>query len=123
MTEAEVTTTLIAMGDLLATYLGLWVTATFAYLTVAYFVGGKLTRFQNVAISGLYVAAASSFAFAALGHTDAFLQLYGREYSVYREIFNAASLRLYLPGFAIIFGGGTLISLYFMFNVRREQKH
>ncbi len=123
MTEAEATTTLIAMGDLLATYLGLWVTATFAYLTVAYFVGENLSRFQNVAISGLYVAAAASFAFAALGHTDAFLQLYEREYSVYREVFNAPVLPLYLPIFGIIFVCGTLISLYFMLNVRRNQKH
>ena len=120
MSEAEATEMLIAMGDVLATYLGLWVTSTFAYLTVAYFVGPKLSRFQNYAVSGLYVVAASSFALAALGHTDGFLELYQREVTVYRNIFFADLLPYYLPGFATIFVVGMFVSLYFMYNVRKE---
>ena len=120
MTEVEATSTLVSIADLLATYLGLWVTSTFAYLTAAYFLGEKLTRFQSVVISGLYIAASLSFALAALGHTEAFILLEERELTVYRDVRTAKILDLYYPGFAFLFSSGTLISLYFMWDLRRR---
>lgn len=120
MSEAEVTELLVAIGDLLATYLGLWVTSTFAYLTVAYFTGAKLSLSQNIVVSILYFVASSSFALAAVGHTEAFIELYQREYSIYREISFSNWLHYYVPGFAMIFSFGTLMSLGFMYNIRRH---
>ena len=120
MTEVEATSTLVSIADLLATYLGLWVTTTFAYLTAAYFLGEKLTRFQSIAISGLYLTASLSFALAALGHTEAFILLEARELTVYRDIGTVKILPLYYPGFALLFGCGTFISLYFMWDLRRK---
>ena len=114
MTEVEATSMLVSIADLLATYLGLWVTSTFAYLTASYFLGAKLTRFQAIAVSGLYVAASLSFAFAALGHTEAFIMLEAQELTVYRDVSTSTILPLYYPGFALLFTCGTFISLYFM---------
>jgi len=59
MTEAEAIETLSILGANGATYFTLFTTFTFAYLTVAYFVGASLTRFQCIAVSAIYFFTAS----------------------------------------------------------------
>ena len=44
----------------------IYISFTFAYLTVAYFVGSQLTRFQVIAASGLYMISATSAALGAI---------------------------------------------------------
>ena len=53
------------IADVAATYGSLWISITFAYLTAAYFVGAKMTRFQCLTMSGLYLVTAVLFGSAS----------------------------------------------------------
>jgi hypothetical protein len=122
MTEVEATATLVAMGDTHATYISMWVTATFAYLTVAYLVGRDLSGFQSVAVSGLYIASASLFAIAAVGHAEAWVSLAGRVQTTYDTITASQIFPIWTLILSLFFLAGTLVSLYFMYNVRHTEK-
>ena len=67
MTEADAIGALTNIGEVAATYTGMWLSVTFGYLTVAYFLGKSLSRFQCLAISTLYVVFAIIFAAVAVG--------------------------------------------------------
>lgn len=72
MGNPEVVAALTDMADVAATYAGLWVSVSFAYLTVAYLVGRRMTRFQCGLISALYLVTATMFAAASMAHSHAF---------------------------------------------------
>ena len=95
----------------------IYISFTFAYLTIAYFVGSALTRFQVIAASGLYLISAMS---AALGTVMPVLAwgelLASRETTLAKfDLWNAD---IWIPYMGIILAGGILVSLYFMFDVR-----
>lgn len=118
MTEPEV----IEMVNLYASNsmgsFSLWVSFTFAYLTVAYLIGGKLSSIQLYIISALYVLAGGAFAFAAVTYTESFSALN----SSYPE-FSPTGLWLFPWTLAssLILIGGMLGSLYFMWDVRHPK--
>jgi hypothetical protein len=116
MTEPEV----IEMVNLYASNsmgcFSLWVSFTFAYLTVAYLVGSKLSKTQLYIISTLYVLAGGAFAFAAVTYTESFSTLN----SVYPEFSPTDLWRFpWTLASSLILTGGMLSSLYFMWDVRR----
>lgn len=60
MTESEAMEVVAIYTDVAITCFSIYLTLTFAYLTVAYIAGIKLTAFQSRAISGLYVFGSGS---------------------------------------------------------------
>jgi len=121
MTEGEAIGALTDIADTAATYVGIWITLTFAYLTVSYFVGKSLSRFQCMTVSGLYLLSGAMFAVTTLVHTRAWLLLRERQNSVYDDV-AAATLPGWMEIATLFFILGMIISLYFMYNVRRTNK-
>ena len=119
MSEVEATAMLAAIGDTVCSFTALWVSVTFAYLSVAYFVGGNLSRFQNLAVSGLYLASALLFGIGALAHTQSWCELEAKYSTSYRRFFLADVVPFYTPSMAVFFVVGLCVSFYFMYNVRR----
>jgi hypothetical protein len=96
----------------------LWVSFTFAYLTVAYLVGAKLSNVQLYIVSAMYCITAGVFALAAVTYALSFTALT----STYRE-FNPTDFWLipWTSFSSVILIGGTLASLYFMWDVRHPK--
>ena len=124
MTEAEVL-------ELIAIYIGnamtafsIFVSVTFAYMTVAYIAGSKMSIFQVWAASGLYLFAAASAMLCA------YLQIH--TWSTLRSEFPGGisamdSSALYNGSFWEIFLTttqllGIAVSLCFMYNVRHASE-
>ena len=120
MTEVEATTALASVGDTMCSFTGLWVSVTFAYLTVAYFVGRDLSRFQNMAVSGLYGVSALLFSLGALVHAEAWLEIAVNSQTVYKTISTSPLYSFVMPTFVLILGVGISVSFYFMYNVRHS---
>ena len=122
MTEAAASAVLVDLGEAAATCVSLWASFTFAYITVAYFVGKSLSRFQCVAISVLYSATALFFANAAVVYVYAWHLFKARERTVFDEVWLVDSPTGWVGGAAFFLLAGTLVSLYFMYNVRQSHK-
>ncbi len=120
MTEVEAfELALMAKANAVQTFT-VYITFTFAYLAAAYFVGKKLTRFQSLAASGLYMFAAMSavinhqsdveFLGIALDHTGSLQP---------RELFSSSEFwSVYIGILSVI---GIIIGLYFMWSVRHPK--
>lgn len=123
MDETEVIATLNDIADVIATYVGMWLSFTFAYLTVAYFVGKALSRFQCLTISLLYAIASAWFCAAGVAYTQAWQSLRAREESLYDTISLMTAKEGWEWGISIFLIGGTLVSLYFMYDIRKRVKN
>ena len=123
MTEADTIAALTNIGEVAATYTGMWLSVTFGYLTVAYFLGKSLSRFQCLAISAIYAVFAVIFAAVTIGFVDSFWLLRAREKTIIDEAWIFSSLPGYLEGTAFVLLAATLVSLYFMYNVRQREKN
>jgi len=97
----------------------IYISFTFAYLTVAYFVGPALTRFQVFAASGLYLVAALSAAVGSILPMLAWGELLtSRETTLGKfEIWNGDFWVIYM---GTLYAAGILVSLYFMFDIRKR---
>ena len=122
MTEAEAIEALTGITENCATYGALWLSATFAYLTAAHFLGAALSRFQCAVVSSLYAIYALQSGAVSVGQIDAFFKLRDRTPSVYDEIWIYNNILAYVPGAVIFYVGGVILSLYFMYNVRSKAK-
>ena len=123
MTEADAIAALTNIGEVAATYTGMWLSVTFGYLTVAYFLGKSLSRFQCLAISAIYAVFAVIFAAVTIGFVDSFWLLRAREKTIIDEAWIFSSVPGYLEGTAFVLLAATLVSLYFMYNVRQAEKN
>jgi hypothetical protein len=122
MTESEAITALTDLAELITSCMGVWISVTFGYLTVVYFLGAALTRLQCIAISVLYVTLATLFATPAIGYTDGWLRLYEREMTVLDHVWVFSHMQRFVKGLAFVFISATLISLYFMYDVRKRNR-
>ena len=96
----------------------LWVSFTFAYLTVAYLVGNKLSKTQLYIISTLYVISGGAFAIAAVTYTESFSALN----AVYPEFVPTDLWRFpWTLASSLMLAGGMLASLFFMWDVRHPK--
>ena len=120
MTEEGAIAALTDIGETFSTFTGLWVSVTFAYLSVAYLVGKSLTRFQCAAISILYILSSITFGFSAQAYADSWVKLHQRVTSVFDDVF-AANFPYYGEAAAAFFVAGTVLSLYFMYDIRRSR--
>jgi len=120
MTEAEIINSMTEYFGLNAEMLSIYLTVTSGYLIVSYLVGNKLTRFQLVIISGLYVIFAGATTYLAVG--------YGMRGIHYAELLRnlSPSTPLYstdaIPGaIAFVLLGGIVASLTFMWQSRHPK--
>jgi len=118
MTEPEVMEMVNLYASNALNCYSLWVSFTFAYLTVAYLVGAKLTNIQLFIASSLYVITGIAFTLAAVTYTESFQELIS-SYPDFRPT------ELWLAPWtlftSIILGGGMLASLYFMWDIRHPK--
>ena len=121
MTESEAIEALTNIGEIAATYGGLWLSTTFAFLTVCYLVGKALTTFECLLISALYGTSAFIFAGATIGYINSWFLLKARESTILDEILLFGGMERYIGGASVMLFGGTLVSLYFMYNIRHRR--
>ena len=102
------------------TAFSIYLTVTFAYLAVSYLTGKDLSRFQVVCISTLYVAGAVMSLASCITH----LAHFGSVVRQYEELASVGPLQ---PEFwtyyvAPLLAIGIVVSLYFMWDVRRPKE-
>ena len=121
MTEYEAIEALSSVAANTATYFTVFFSLTFGYLTVAYFVGVDLTRFQCLAISATYLLSASIFGASAITWTNTWVALKTEESSAMDNVRIANALSSFGDEWnMVIVISVVLISLYFMYDVRRK---
>jgi hypothetical protein len=116
MNEADAIGALSDMPENTATYVAVWISLTFAYLTAAYITGHAMSRFQCWVVTVLYFVTAFFVGSAALVHTQAWVRFNESQSTVYSELWTPP----FAEGVAIFLAAGTLISLCFMYNVRHS---
>jgi len=119
MNEGDAIQAAIATAGVVFGCFTIYVSFTFAYLVTAYFVGIKLTRFQAIAASGLYVVAAGFMALVMIAWTEALFAITDRT-STALDAVGLIQRGYWIETFSILLGAGLLISLYFMWDVRRQ---
>ena len=117
MTETDAIVALAELGSTGGTYIAMHYSFTFAYLTVAYLIGAKLSTFQCIAISGLYSVTAFFSGATGVGYAQAWLNLHNRESTILHTVWIFDNL-LWTEGLVFVMAGGVILSLYFMYNVR-----
>ena len=117
MNEAEAIGALSDIAENGATYTGLWLSVTFANMTAGYIVGKAMSRFQYWAVTSLYFLTAFFTGSASLAHVQAWVRFNNSQATVYRDLW----LPPYDVGVGAFLAGGTLIALYFMYNVRNSE--
>ena len=121
MNEAESIAALTNIGEAFSAFTGLWVSVTFAYLTVSYLVGKALSRFQTIAISTIYFVSALVFGASAHGYGHSWVLLNEREQTILKEAYVFADAGFFTSSIAVFLLGGTALSLYFMYDIRKRR--
>ena len=121
MTEAEILELVVMYTEGAMTSYSIYLTITFAYMTVAYFVGDKLSHFQVVAASGLYLVGSLTGLLSAYVHVHTWSTLKsefpGGVSALDSSLWWNGELWKVLITTSLVIG--ILVSLYFMYNVRR----
>ena len=120
MTETEALELFAVYGSNAMTAFTVFISFTFGFLATAYFVGSQLTPLQALVASGLYAISAGS---ATLTHV-VYIHIM---FTILKNTPNIAQDYWLLNGafwwwaMAFIQGGGILVSLYFMWSIRRPK--
>ena len=121
MSEAEIL-------ELVSLYYGnaidaftIFISFTFAYLTVAYFIGPALTKFQAGAATGLYILSSASAAVGSILPMLAWSELLGSKETTLGQ-FQIWDGVFWISYMGLIHAVAIFVSLYFMFDVRRRAK-
>ena len=121
MTEPELVESLTAYHNLLFNVLAIYLTVTSGYLAVAYIVGAKLTSFQVLVISVLFVFFAAISTWGAFGYA-----MRGIDYVEPLRVLNPDRIYYGHPAaatlIALILTGGIFASLSFMWSIRHPRK-
>jgi hypothetical protein len=118
MREAEAIASLVDIAEIASNFDNLWLSVTFAFLTVSYFLGKALSRFQAMVLSLLYLFSSLQYAGGAVSYTKAWELLQTRESTIIDEVWGSS-----LPWAGTVtayYIAGTLISLYFMYSIRNR---
>ena len=121
MSEAETIEALSNITASATSFFSIFISITFAYLTVAYLVGAKLSRFQLTMINMLYALCAAIAGGSTLIWWDAWVKLHSRTTSVLNEVWLAGNVGW--TGAAYVMLSLIIIaSIYFMHDVRKTSK-
>lgn len=120
MNEGEAIEAAIAAAAVVFSCFAIFISFTFGYLVTAYFVGYKLTRFQVVTATGLYVVAAGFMIFVMVAWTQSLFAITDATATALN------SVRLLNRGYWVetlffLCSTGVLMSLYFMWDLRRPE--
>jgi hypothetical protein len=120
MSEAEIWELILLSQANAATYIAMLLTLISGYLVIAYLVGAKLSVQQILIVNGLFLLAAFWIAFPAFAAYEraSFLLLLTSE--AYRSP-RSAGIHLAPVASVVIFSGGILASLKFMWDVRHPK--
>ena len=119
MSVVETIATLNHISEVSGMFMGMWVSFTFGYLTVAYFLDTVLTRFQCLCTSVLYAVTASYAATAVIARVQAWHEVRTRSENLYNNQLMTSEAG-WEWGFIFFLPLGTITSLYFMYDVRRR---
>jgi hypothetical protein len=119
MSEAEALEVLSDFASNTATYFTMFISFTFAYLTVAYFIGQALSKFQCLAISGLYIISAAVSGITTVGWSQAWLVLRAREETMLNEVWLFNDIG-WIGTVTFLFVTISVVSLYFMYDIRKK---
>ena len=122
MNKSDTISTLIEIGPMAATWASLWVSLTFEFLTVSYFIGAALSRFQCLAISILYATSTILFGVGAVAYSHGWILLHSREATIFDDVWLMNNIDGWIGVMSFWIAAGTLTSLYFMYNVRNTQE-
>jgi len=119
MSEAETIELVALLGDNAVSNFAVYISITFAYLTVAYFVGAALSSFQMKAVSGLYLASSGICAISSVATVQAWVLIVSVEPTVLNTLplYTAGIWHIYM---AVLLTAGMVVSLYFMYDIRRR---
>ena len=121
MTEAESLELVATFYANSSTNFTIFISFTFAFLVTAYFVGKNLSRFQFFAASVMYAVSAGSAAISCVGWLRASEAIMDTS----PTLLNALPIftgKGWVWGMSILFVAGLLVSLYFMWDVRRMKR-
>lgn len=123
MEEAEVFELVFIAGSTAMTAFTFVVTFTFAYLTVAYFVGPKLSRLEVGVVTGGYLIA-SFLTFSVVMANVSAMRVFQEELAqsrVYQKIAFWMDARIYEAGMPVIYLLSVATCIFFMRTVRRPK--
>ena len=120
MSEAEAIEALSDMAINVSTFFSIFVSLTFAYLTVAYLVGKELSRFQLVIINYLYILCTVLMGASMAIWNEAWLKLHHRETTVFSGSWLLDAIN-WKVGAYVMLASILVASLYFMHDIRKER--
>jgi hypothetical protein len=118
MTEAEVIELSIGMGANAISSFTLFISITFAYLTLCHFLGAKLTKFQAATVSFVYLVGAGSPAVSTYGYLLAQQKLQSKYPSLMDSVL-AINIDIWLIWLPVMTLCILAMSLYFMIQTRK----
>jgi len=124
MAESELFELVFIAGTTAMTAFTFVVTFTFAYLTVAYFLGAKLSRIEVAVVTGGYLIA-SFLSFAVVMANVSAMRVFQEELAesrVYRKIALWMDARIYEAGMPAIYALSVATCLFFIWAVRRKAR-
>ena len=123
MEEAELFELVFIAGTTALTAFNFVVTFTFAYLTVAYFLGSRLSRLETGVVTGVYLIASFLSFSVVMANVSAMraLQEELAESRVYKKIVFFMDARIYEAGMPVIYLLSVVTCLFFMWNIRRPR--
>jgi hypothetical protein len=121
MSEAELTEIVADLTANSITVFTLFYSLTFAYVTAAFLAGARLSRFQAVAVSLLYLMPASSTTLTLIGSQqtiEALLTAHPDLTIGGLAFYDAAKWQIFT---LVLFGATIALSIYFMYDCRRNE--
>ena len=119
MSESEAIEALSDISANCATYFSVYISLTFAYLTVAYLVGSALSRFQLTLITAIYLLSSTLMGATTIIWVDAWLKINQREQTIFSDHAMVTALP-WIPGLVILLMSVVIASVYFMYDIRRK---
>ena len=92
LSDAQALESLTYIGEVAGSYLAMYISITFAYLTAAYFVGASLTRFQCNVVTALYVVFALAIGATTAGWSHAWILMKARHATVINDVWHKNAL-------------------------------
>ena len=123
MEEAELFELVFIAGATAMTAFTFVVTFTFGYLTVAYFLGPRLSRLEIGVVTGVYLIA-SFLVFSVVMANVSAMRVFQEELAesrVYQRIAFFMDARIYEAGMPVIYLLSVVTCLFFMWNIRRPR--
>ena len=120
MTEAEALALMAAWGGNSITAFTVYISFTFAFLVTAFFAGSKLTKFQALIASGLYVLASGICMLAEVTWLQGMFAISKANPTVVSDL-TLWNGDFWVGYMATVLASGILISLYFMWRIRNTK--